>query len=277
MKKNKKKEFSEKKLEQISEWFTIIFSVLAVATGFIYQASKLAFLLTAIGLVILWITYLLTIRFLKKKFIRLMKIENRVIKQMAQVVNYIFNSSEVKINPHDFSYHKNYDSAQESRLVQGDTITIIAANLDYDLDEDSGSIRMIAESLLRGVKYNYFVENNGLCQKQVPKLYNNLFRLMCGICKNNPKYEFANPDESIKTNLCVRWLEDDKFLYNFVYIYRPGTASRDHCGFYFVKQENGKGIIYETLFDSNDEIIGKFMSIVDNLQPISIPYFGGDN
>lgn len=57
----------------------------------------------------------------------LMKVINRTLGE----------SSDIQLNRHTFSVHKTNPSAQESRLVAGDSFEIMTNTLTYDLDSDS--------------------------------------------------------------------------------------------------------------------------------------------
>ncbi|MCH5179743.1 MAG: toll/interleukin-1 receptor domain-containing protein [Erysipelotrichales bacterium] len=166
----------------------------------------------------------------------LMKVINRTLGE----------SSDIKLAKHTFMVHKTNPSAQESRLVSGDTFQIMTNSLTYDLDADS--IRMIANSISIGVKYYYYIEKNKIT-------YNFLGKFIKGLCYSMASsYSYEHKIKILCENLHIYWLPENTYPYSFTLINRPQSYDIDHCSFYFIKKEK-EYQLYEVLLDKAQDLV----------------------
>jgi hypothetical protein len=184
---------------------------------------------------------------------------NKIALLLISILKKTFDDDSINIKKRTFDEHKTKSDAQEVKLQRNDEIIIIASDLEYDLDDSS--LKMITKNLLKGAKYEYLLEKTQKNIEDAEKLVNGI--------RNNNKTDKQKTLENIK----VKLLPENKFLYNFVIVRRPGKNAADHLGFYFTKTEDKIKYCYEILYDGNDELIEKLKTVYKELSKISSPLY----
>lgn len=184
-----------------------------------------------------------TICSLKGDFVDTDKINRLLMKVINRTLG---ESSDIQLNRRTFSVHKNNPSAQESRLVAGDSFEIMTNTLTYDLDSDS--IKMIANSLSLGVRYYYYLEENTYTVNLLGKFINGLYFVLVQTYSREQIIAF------FLENLHIYWLPENTYPYSFTLINRPKAFSIDHCSFYFIKKED-EYQLYEVLLDQAQDLV----------------------
>lgn len=172
---------------------------------------------------------------------------DKVNRSLMKIINRALGESvDVHLSKKTFSSHKDNPSAQESKLVQGDSFEIMTNSLTYDLDTDS--IYMISDSISNGVRYYYYLENNSKTKKEIRKFLNGIYFAL------NDRFSKEEIDTIIQKNLALYWLPQNVYPYSFTLINRPKAYTIDNCSLYFVKKEE-QYYLYEVLLNEEQELV----------------------
>lgn len=172
---------------------------------------------------------------------------DRINRLLMKVINRALGEgSDVKLNKKTFSGHKNNPSAQESRLVKGDTFEIMTNSLTYDLDSES--IRMISNSISNGVHYYYYLERNNKTRRELKKFLNGIYYVL------EETFLQEEIECLVQENLFIYWLPENVYPYSFTLINRPKAYTIDNCSLYFVKKEE-QYYLYEVLLNEEQELV----------------------
>lgn len=257
-----------KKGNNILEWIPIILSAASPFLGFL-QPISLPWFLIIVGLVVIVVFALMVLNKknrekLERKIVaeveaenkeieiqnERLEIEHRITQNMALIVNNICNSHlEFKESTFDALQQ---DVSKEAEADNGDRITILAANLTYDLE--SGSVRMVADNLKQGVVYTYFIEDTANSREQMTKLCKCLQEQIPILCT--------------LTNFIIYYVTYEKFLFNFMKIEKRCRSSNS-LRFYFIKGEERKRKFMRISFDNDTVCANRLDRIINDLPNVA--------
>jgi len=189
--------------------------------------------------------------------------ERDVADILHRVIKSIIEDSSLPIYKRTFAEDKTFPGEQETHLIGGDAAQLIVSSLMYDLHPDS--VAMIATNLIRGVSYEYLVEQTQVNMLGIQKLKSAISHEM--------KMSQAVTNGYVG-NLNFYLHEPETYIHNFVILRRPSDSTVDHVAFYFNKSESDDDYIYEIPLDGHNEYTEQLYLAYDRLRVLSVPYTG---